>query len=40
MLNPDFRDMLSCLRDEGVNFIVVGAFALAAQGFPRATPAT
>jgi len=37
MLNPDFKDMLSCLRDEGVEFIVVGAYALAAHGLPRAT---
>ena len=37
MLNPDFRDMLSCLSDEGVDFIVVGAYALAAHGLPRAT---
>ena len=37
MLTPDFRDMLSCLSDEGVEFIVVGAYALAAHGFPRAT---
>ena len=31
MLNPDFRDMLSCLKGAGVEFIVVGAYALAAQ---------
>jgi predicted nucleotidyltransferase len=37
MLNPDFRDMLSCLKDEGVDFIVVGAYALAAHGLIRAT---
>ena len=37
MLNPDFRDMLSCLKDEGVDFIVVGAYALAAHGLSRAT---
>ncbi|MGH9900280.1 MAG: nucleotidyltransferase [Pyrinomonadaceae bacterium] len=37
MLNPDFRDMLSCLSGEGVEFIVVGAYALAAHGLPRAT---
>src|SRR5918998_5307605 len=37
MLNPDFKDMLSCLKDEGVEFIVVGAYALAAHGLPRAT---
>ena len=37
MLNPDFRDILSCLKDEKVDFIIVGAYALAAHGFPRAT---
>ena len=37
MLNPDFRDMLSCLNGAGVEFIVVGAYALAAHGHPRAT---
>jgi hypothetical protein len=29
--------MLSCLKDEKVDFIVVGAYALAAHGYPRAT---
>lgn len=37
MLHPDFKDMLSCLKGESVEFIVVGAYALAAHGFPRAT---
>jgi len=37
MLNPDFKEMLSCLKEEEVDFIVVGAYALAAHGFPRAT---
>lgn len=37
MLNPDFKDMLSCLKDEEAEFIIVGAYALAAHGFPRAT---
>jgi hypothetical protein len=37
MLNPDFKDILSCLKDERVDFIIVGAYALAAHGFPRAT---
>jgi len=37
MLNRDFRDMLSCLKGAGVEFIIVGAYALAAHGFPRAT---
>lgn len=37
MLNPDFRDMLSALSEEGAEFLVVGAYAMAAHGFPRAT---
>ncbi|MBA3710008.1 MAG: hypothetical protein H0W83_14450 [Planctomycetes bacterium] len=37
MLNPDFRDMLSCLSTDHVEFLVVGAYALAAHGYPRAT---
>jgi Nucleotidyltransferase of unknown function (DUF6036) len=37
MLNSDFRDMLSCLKNARVDFIVVGAYALAAHGRPRAT---
>jgi len=37
MLHPDFKEMLSCLKDEEVDFIIVGAYALAAHGFPRAT---
>jgi len=37
MLNRDFKDMLSCLNDEKVDFLVVGAYALAAHGYPRAT---
>lgn len=37
MLNQDYKDILSCLKEEEVEFIVVGAFALAAHGLPRAT---
>lgn len=37
MLNPDFKDMLSCLNDEQVEYLVVGAYALAAHGYVRAT---
>ena len=37
MLNPDFRDMLWCLTEEKVEFLIVGAYALAAHGLPRAT---
>lgn len=37
MLNPHFKEMLSALSEEGVEFLVVGAYALAAHGVPRAT---
>ena len=37
MLNPDFKDMLSALSEAEVEFLLVGAYALAAHGFPRAT---
>lgn len=37
MLNPDFRDILLSLKRAEVEFIVVGAFALASHGRPRAT---
>jgi len=37
MLNEDYREMLENLLNEGVAFILVGAYALAAHGFPRAT---
>lgn len=37
MLNPDFRDMLSAFAAEDVEFLVVGAYALAVHGVPRAT---
>lgn len=37
MLNRDFREMLLCLKSARADFIVVGAYALAAHGFPRAT---
>jgi hypothetical protein len=36
-VNQDFADMVACLADQGVDFLVVGAYALAAHGFPRAT---
>lgn len=36
-MNPDYRDMLSALSDEAAEFLVVGAYALAVYGFPRAT---
>jgi len=37
MLNEDYRDMLQALADEKVEFLLVGAYALAAHGYPRAT---
>lgn len=37
MLNPDFKDMLSVFDEEKVEFLVVGAYAMAAHGVPRAT---
>lgn len=36
-LNTDFKDFLHALIDARVEFIVVGAHALAAHGVPRAT---
>jgi hypothetical protein len=36
-MNPDFRDILSCFNAEGAEYLVVGAYALAAHGLPRAT---
>jgi hypothetical protein len=37
MLNEDYRDMSRALVDEKVRFLLVGAYALAAHGYPRAT---
>jgi len=37
MLNEDYRDILLALSDEKVRFLLVGAYALAAHGYPRAT---
>jgi hypothetical protein len=37
MLNEDYREMLQCLVAEHVSFLLVGAYALAAHGYPRAT---
>ncbi len=37
MLNQDYKEMLLTLLEEDVKFILVGAYALAALGFPRAT---
>jgi predicted nucleotidyltransferase len=37
MLNPDYKEMLECLSGERVRFLLVGAYALAVHGYPRAT---
>ena len=36
-VNEDFVDMVSAFAEEGVVYLVVGAYALAAHGFPRTT---
>ena len=37
LLNQDYHDILSALSGEKVEFLLVGAYALAAHGLPRAT---
>jgi hypothetical protein len=37
MLNPDYREMLSALSDQGAEYVLVGGYAMAAHGLPRAT---
>jgi hypothetical protein len=37
MLNEDYKEMLQCLCGEHVRFLLVGAYALAVHGYPRAT---
>ena len=37
MFNPDFKDMLSALSEAEIEFLLVGAYAMAAHGYPRAT---
>jgi len=36
-MNPDFRDLLAAFNARGVDYLVVGAYALAAHGLVRAT---
>ena len=36
-MNRDFRDLLSAFNDQGVEYLIVGAHALAAHGHVRAT---
>ena len=37
MLNTDYKDMLQALLDNKVRFLLVGAYAMGAHGYPRAT---
>ena len=37
LLNPDYRDMIECLLKEGVDFMLVGGYAVALHGWPRTT---
>ncbi len=37
MLNKDYKEMLQCLSEANVRFLLVGAYAVAAYGYPRAT---
>ncbi len=37
LFNPDFKDMLRALSDAKIDFLLVGAYAVAAHGHPRAT---
>jgi hypothetical protein len=37
VLNPNFKDMLSALNDASAEYLIVGAYAKAVHGCPRAT---
>jgi hypothetical protein len=37
LLNPDFAEMLRALSAAGAEYLLVGAYAMAAHGVPRAT---
>jgi len=37
LMSPDFRELLLVFNDEGVEYLIVGAHALAAYGHVRAT---
>ncbi|HUX41078.1 MAG TPA: hypothetical protein VMV83_07955 [Rectinemataceae bacterium] len=36
-VQPDFRDLLECFARRGVEYVIVGAYALAFHGVPRST---
>ena len=37
MLNPDYRDILSAFAAEEVDYLLIGAYAMAVHGEPHAT---
>jgi hypothetical protein len=37
LFNPDFKDMLLALSGAKIDFLLIGAYAVAAHGHPRAT---
>ena len=37
VFNKDYRDMIECLQREGVEFMLVGGYAVALHGWPRMT---
>ena len=37
MLNEDYKEMLRVLSEEGTKFLLIGAYAMAAHGYVRAT---
>jgi hypothetical protein len=37
MLNPDFKEFIRSLNDNGVRYLVVGGYAVALHGYPRYT---
>ncbi len=37
MLNQDYKEIISLLLDNKVDFLLIGAYALAVHGFPRST---
>ena len=37
MLNPDFKEFIKSLNDNGVRYLVVGGYAVALHGYPRYT---
>lgn len=37
MVNQNFKDMLSALNGAAADYLVIGAYAIAAHGYPRST---